>query len=183
MKAQNIIEKTGMEVRSRALFQNAARIALSMPGKLLVAAIMLFILASVPMLTRAHDGDEHTRNERHALTGNWIVTVTPVPAAPTFLSLLTYFDDGNLLQETSNPVIRSTGRGTWTRTGHRQFTQSITFFRFDAARTYLGTRVINSTITLSEDGQQYHAESVGQNFDLAGNLVSTSGATEVAQRL
>jgi hypothetical protein len=178
MKAQNIIVKTGMESKSRRLFQSAGRLALSTPGKLLLALLMLFSLISVPMLTRAQEGQE-----KQALTGNWMVTVTPVPAAPVFLSLVTYFGDGNLLQETSNPVVRSTGRGTWTRTGHGQFTQTITFFRFDAARTYLGTRVINSTITLSEDGRQYQAESVGQNFDVAGNLVATSGAAEIGQRL
>jgi hypothetical protein len=66
---------------------------------------------------------------------------------------------------------------------HQQFTQSFVFFRFDAARAYLGTRVVTSTITLSRDGNEYQADSVGQNFDTSGNLLTTSQTTEVGQRL
>ncbi len=160
------------------LFQYARRLALSTPGKFLLAVAVLISLVSVPLLTRA-DGP----HEKKALTGNWMVTVTPVPAAPPFLTLVTYFEDGNLLQESSGNTVRSTGRGNWKRSGHRQFTQSFVFFRFDAARTYLGTRVVTSTIALSEDGSEYQADSVGQNFDTSGNLLTTSGATEIGRRL
>ncbi|MEO7678430.1 MAG: hypothetical protein ABIV39_16855 [Verrucomicrobiota bacterium] len=163
---------------SAPIFQYAKRGALSAPGKFLLAVAVMISLVSIPLLTRA-DGP----NEKKALTGNWMVTVTPVPAAPPFLTLVTYFEDGNLLQESSGNTVRSTGRGYWERTGNQQFTQSITFFRFDAARTYLGTRVITSTITLSEDGSEYQAHSVGQNFDTSGNLLTTSGATEIGRRL
>ena len=161
------------------------RVALTAPGRLLLALVAILGLVIVPLLTRANEsyGIEHKQKANGTLTGNWMVTVTPIPAGPVFLSLLTYFADGNLLQETSNPVIRSTGRGTWEKTGRDQFTQSIIFFRFDAARTYLGTRVVTSTITLSEDGRQYVADSVGQNFDPLGNLLTTSGASEVGHRL
>src|SRR6185369_10827673 len=39
------------------------------------------------------------------------------PQAPPFLTLVTYFEDGNLLQESSGTTLRSTGRGTWKRGG------------------------------------------------------------------
>ena len=182
MKSQDTIQNTVTEASPWRGFQYAKRVALSAPGKLLLAVAVLISLVSIPLLTRA----EQT-NEKRKLTGNWMVTVTPTPPpqAPPFLTLVTYFDDGNLLQEGTGTAtaIRSTGRGNWERTGHQQFTQSFIFFRFDAARTYLGTRVVTSTITLSEDGRQYQADSVGQNFDTSGNLLTTSQATEVGQRL
>ena len=190
MKTQNTVQETVMESKSRRGFEYVKRVALSAPGKFLLVVAVIISVVSVPLLTRAdgrneQDRNGHDRHQQKTLTGNWLVTVTPTPpsqAAP-FHTLMTYFDDGNLLQESSSSTLRSTGRGNWERTGHRQFTQSIIFFRFDSARTYLGTRVITSTITLSEDGSQYQADSVGQNFDTSGNLLTTSQATEVAQRL
>jgi hypothetical protein len=182
MKGQNTVQNKVMESKSERVFQYAKRVALSAPGKFLLAMAVIISLVSIPLLTRAQES-----NDKRTLTGNWMVTVTPTPPpqAPVFLTLVTYFADGNLLQEGTGAAtpIRSTGRGNWERTGHQEFTQSFIFFRFDAARTYLGTRVVNSTITLSEDGRQYQADSVGQNFDTSGNLLSTSQATEVAQRL
>jgi len=184
MKSQH----TSTDSNSGRDHQYARRITLSAPGKLLLAVAILFSLISVPLLTRA-DGNEQDRSNKKTLTGNWMVTVTPVTSppglAPAFLTLMTYFEDRNLLQESTGSAvsIRSTGRGRWESMGNGQFTQSFIFFRFDAARTYLGTRVVTSTITLSEDGRQYQADSVGQNFDTAGNLLTTSQATEVAQRL
>ena len=144
-------------------------------------------LVSVPLLTRAHDSDEHGRNERRTLTGNWMVTatrLTPLPGqAPTFLSLNTYFEDGNLLVENNTGNITSTARGNWERTGRQQFTQSFVFFRFDVARNYLGTGRVRSTITLSEDGSEFQSDIVSQIYDVSGNLLSTAGLSGVAQRL
>ena len=178
MKAQNIV----MESESRHGFEWVKRVALSAPGKCLLAVALIPGMVIIPLLTRADQ-----TNEQRKLTGNWMVTVTrvnPAPGqAPAFLSLVTYFEDGNLLQEGSDTAIRGTGRGNWGRIRHQQFTQSFVFFRFDAARTYLGTRVVTSTITLSRDGNEYQADSTGQNFDTSGNLLTTSQATEVGQRL
>lgn len=183
MKSQT----TMIESKSPRGLHDARRSALSGPGKLMVAAAVLFSLLTIPLLTRADDPNGQEQNDKRTLTGNWMVTVTPVtlpPAQPVpFQTLMTYFEDANLLQESSSNTVRSTGRGNWQRTGHGRFTQSIIFFRFDTARNYLGTRVITSTIVLSEDGRQYQADSIGQNFDASGNLVSTSGATEIANRL
>lgn len=176
MNSQNTV----MKLKSQRRFQSFTRMALSAPGKLLLAMTVLFGLASLPLVTQADQASGENK-----LTGNWLVTVTPVtsPPTPSFLSLVTYFEDGNLLQEGTSNILRSTGRGNWERTGHRRFTQSIILFRFDAARTYIGTRVITSTIRLSKDGSEYQADSVGQNFDTSGNLLTTSQVTEVAQRL
>jgi hypothetical protein len=182
MKTQNTV----MESKSGRVLQYARRVALSAPGRFLLAAAVLISLVSVPLLTQANDREDHGQNEKRTLTGNWISTVTlvnpPPGQASSFLRLNTYFEDGNLLQEDNTSDIRSTGRGNWERSGHLQFTQSIIFFRFDAARIYVGTRVVTSTITLSHDGRQYQADSVVQRFDPMGNLLSTGQSTEVGQR-
>ena len=183
MNSQN----TGMESNSGRVFQYARRVALSAPGRFLFAVAVLIGLVSIPLLTRANDRKGHDANEKRTLTGNWLVTVTrvnpPPSLAPTFLSLMTYFEDGNVSDESNTTVIRSTGRGNWERTGHQQFTRLMTFFRFDATRNYLGTGRITATVTLSEDGSEFEANAVIQNFDPSGNLLTTLQSTELGQRL
>jgi hypothetical protein len=171
-----------MESKSGRGFEYAKRVALSTPGKFLLAVAVLISLVSIPLLTRAQES-----NEKRTLTGNWLLTTTrldPLPGqAPTFLSLYTYFEDGNLLYEANNTDIVGTGRGHWERTGPQQFVNSFIFFRFDAARNYLGTIRPTSTITLSEDGSEYHADTVAQVYDAAGNFVRTAHLSAFGRRL
>jgi hypothetical protein len=178
MKTQNTVT----ESKWSHVFRYAQRVALSAPGKFLIAAAVMVSLVSVPLLTRADQ-----TNEERKLTGNWMVTVTrlnpPPSLPPTFLSLMTYFEDGNVSEESNTTSIRSTGHGNWERVGHQQFARTVTFFRFDSTRNYLGTGRITATITLSEDGSAFQADAVVQNFDPSGNLLTTLQSTEVGQRL
>jgi len=177
MKSQNTV----LESNSGRVFEYAKRVALSAPGKFVLAAAVMFSLVSVPLLSRANNS-----NEKRTLTGNWMVTVTrinpPPGLAPTFLSLMTYFNDGNFLEESNTTSIRSTHRGNWERIEHQEFSRSSIAFRFDAARNYLGTSRLTATVTLSDDGSEFQANAVIQSFDTAGNLLSTAQSTEVGQR-
>src|SRR5262245_59077215 len=130
------------------LFRRAHRLARSRLGTLtltvaLLAAVFLFTLMSFSLTTRAADPNRNVRNPKRTLTGNWMVTVSrinPAPGqAPSFLTLVTYFEDGNLIHESNSADFNGAGRGNWVRTGPHEFTLSFVFFRFDAARTYLGT--------------------------------------------
>src|SRR5205823_2495884 len=116
-----------------------------------------------PLLTRAQES-----NEKRTLTGNWMSTGTrldPLPGqAQTFLSLQTFFEDGNFLEENNEAPMRSTGRGHWERIGPQQFMNSFIFFRFDAARNYLGTVRPTTTITLNEDGSEFQGETAAQIY-------------------
>src|SRR5688572_10752729 len=75
-----------MESKSGWFLQHARRVALSAPGKFLLAAAVMISLVSIPLLTKADQ-----TNEARKLTGNWMVTVRrgnpPPTLAPTFLSL------------------------------------------------------------------------------------------------
>jgi len=183
MNSQNTV----MDSTSGRGFQYAKRIAQSAPGKFLLVVAVIFSLVSVPLLTRANDRNGHDRKEKRTLAGNWLLTVTrvnpPPGLAPTFLSLMTCFEDGNISEESNTTSIRSTGHGNWERTGHQQFTRSIVFFRFDATRNYLGIGRITATVTLSEDGSEFQGDAVVLNYDASGNLLTTLQSTEAGQRL
>jgi len=162
--------------------------ALSTPSKLMLAAVLLFSLLGVLTKTGAQEAyqEAHSVNERRTLTGNWLVKVTranPAPGqSPSFLSLMTYFKDGNFLEESNSNSVRSTGRGYWERTGPREFTRSMSFFRFDAARNYIGLGRNTATVWLSEDGNEFYAEAVTSLYDTAENLTTTAQITEVGER-
>ncbi len=131
------------------------------------------------------------------LSGNWSVTVTridpPPGLPPTFLSLQTYFAEGLFLEESNTNLIRSSARGEWNApgldakapeltSGREQFTRSFLFFRFDAARNFIGTARNTARIMLSDDGQTFRAAATLELFDAAGNLLSTSQAIESGRR-
>ena len=179
MKMQNTVQTTVMESKSRRVFQYAKRIALS--GKSILAVAVMIGLLSIPLLTKAQES-----NEKRTLTGNWLLTVTrinpPPGLAPTFLSLQTYFEDGNVLGDSNTPGIRSTAHGNWERIGRQQFTRSNYIFLFDAAGNYAGTRVITARLRLSEDGSVFHANAEFRSFDPFGNPTNTGQSTEVGQR-
>jgi hypothetical protein len=182
MRFQTTVQSTTTDSTSGRFFQHARRMALSAPGRSLLIAATLLSLLSLPPVTRADE-----TNEDRKPTGTWMVTVTrvnpPPTFAPTFLSLMTYFNDGNFIEESNTSSIRSTHRGNWERIGHQQFTRSSISFRFDAARNYLGTSRLTATVTLSEDGNQFQGTGVLESFDGSGNLLTTAQSTEVGQRL
>ena len=153
---------------------------------------MRFIaLALVLSLTTAQlaSGDDNSR-EKRTLTGNWVVTVTrtnpPPGVPPTFLSLQTYFADGSFLEESNTPLMfvgRGLAHGDWEKIGHRQFSRSFLFFRFDASHNFIGTQVSTATITLSEDGQTLEEVGDLEIFDVDGNLILTAHGTATGKRL
>jgi hypothetical protein len=93
------------------------RATIAATGFALVAASTL-----APTVAAAHNGAGSK-----ALVGTWRVTVTTFPCAnpqaknPAFVSLLTFGNDGSLIETTSSPQFqpgqRSIGHGFWERTG------------------------------------------------------------------
>src|SRR2546426_261262 len=57
-------QKTLMNSKSRRAFQYAKRVALSAPGKLMLAVAVMGSLMSIPLRTGADDRNEHDGNER-----------------------------------------------------------------------------------------------------------------------
>jgi hypothetical protein len=174
-------QNTVMESKPGRGREYAKRAALSARSKSILAAAVLIGLVSTPLLTNAQE-----TNEKRTLTGNWIVAVTrlnpPPGQAPNILNLSTYFEDGNVVTNSSNRGLIGTGHGHWERTGRQQFTRFARLFLFDAAGNYAGIRQISATLTLSEDGTEFHATGSIENFDTSGNPTPGFQSTEVGRR-
>jgi hypothetical protein len=104
-----------------------------------------------------------------SLQGTWIETVSP-PGRPGFLDLHTHTAGGEVVEETNNTVVRGEGHGQWVKTGDRQFTLTVVFFRFDGATTrkFIGMRRVTEQIEL-DSPDTYHALVTPQDFDVNGN--------------
>lgn len=81
MKVQNEVQNTTTESPSRRVLQYARRVALSGPGKLMLAVAVLGGLMSIPLRTGAgdrneHDGEDRDGNELRILQG---FAIAPVP--------------------------------------------------------------------------------------------------------
>lgn len=98
----------------------------------LATGLALLATATVtPMVATAKSGNGSNGTSAKALVGTWRVTVTTFPCAspqatnPPFVSLLTFGEDGSLIETTSSPQFqagqRSIGHGRWERTGPGAF--------------------------------------------------------------
>lgn len=116
-----------------------------------------------------------------SLSGTWKTTVTivncqtglplPIPQNP-FPALHTFEKNGTLL-DSSSRFFRSTGHGTWERTGTGEFLTRVIFFRFAPDGSYLGTQEGTRRIRLTSPNT-FTAEGTAEQRDPSGNLLLTA---------
>lgn len=104
-----------------------------------------------------------------SLQGTWLSSVTLADGSTT-LSLLTFLDDGNALEENNSPRILSLAHGAWMKTGEGQFSSDRVKFQFDAPATRLFTGTIRFAQKIQLDTpDSFHSTTTRQLFDTAGN--------------
>ena len=127
-----------------------------------------------------------------ALIGSWDVLVTArdcetgaaLPFIPVFPAVMTY-DRGGTMQETDlgGPfVVRLPGQGVWAIDTARTYTAAFRYLNFAPDRTFIGTNVVRSSITLEAGGDQYTSVDTLEVLDPAGNVVAGGCATTSAKR-
>jgi hypothetical protein len=104
-----------------------------------------------------------------SLQGTWLASVTLADGSTT-LSLLTFMDDGNALEENNSPRILSLAHGAWMKTGEGQFSSDRVKFQFDGPTTRLFTGTIRFAQKIQLDTpDSFHSTTTRQLFDAAGN--------------
>jgi hypothetical protein len=141
--------------------------------------------ASAKTSSAAHSGSSSTQQ----LNGTWATTIQLTDAPPgapsSFKALDTFLPGGGLLVSSSAPMpsTRGLAHGSWTHTGHRAFSSTFVWFRFDATGQYVGTQQVHRTMKLSKDGQTFHATDVVEVLAPTGAVVATIHGTEVGTLL
>jgi hypothetical protein len=126
-----------------------------------------------------------TRSNANRLAGTWVATVVRPAPLPPLRSLQIITPEGTAI-ETSNepPANRSPMFSSWERIEGRHYAITGLHFLFNPQTgEFLGTRKINRTIELSQDGQSFKAVARVTTFDPNGNVVGQGVAMGSAERL
>ena len=119
------------------------------------------------------------------LAGTWQSTVIPPAPRLPIHSLQVYTGTGSWV-ETSNeaPTTRSAMLGSWERIDGRHYAATGVHFLFDPQTgAFLGTRKINRTFELAQDGQSFSGIAHVTTYDPIGNVVGSFVAAASAERL
>ena len=156
----------------------------------LAALAGIVVLSLLIVLGGGHTAIAHGgQGESGQLSGTWKTTVTiincqtglplPIPQNP-FPALHTFEKNGTLL-ESSSRNFRSSGHGTWERTGPDEFLTRVIFFRFAPGGAYLGTQEGTRQIHLTSP-DTFTAEGTAVQRDTNGNVVLTACDTATGER-
>jgi hypothetical protein len=175
MKVQNTL----MQLKAGRVFQFAKRVALSGPGKLALALVVIGSLLSIPLATVANDRDDHDRNDnsRHednGLEGSWINTVSPIlpPGVPpiSFQTYVTVSAGGAWLGSDRTKPFAGPQHGTWVHVQGHEYAWTFVQDLFDSTGTFLGTFKGRSKVQLVGKNEYVGVANVEQR-DASGNVV------------
>ena len=79
-------------------------------------------------------------------------------------------------------VVRLQGHGVWQHQIGRQYSAAFRFLNFLPDRTFIGTNVVRSSVTVSLDGNGYTSTDTLEVLDANGVVVGTGCATAAATR-
>ena len=132
------------------------------------------------------------KSSEQSLIGSWDVLVTardcetgiPIPFIPVFPAHMTYAQGGTM-QETDlgGPgLVRLPGHGVWSHQVGRQYNAAFRFLNFAPDRTFVGTNVVRSSVSLSLAGNEYTSTDTLEILNADGEVVSTGCSTTAATR-
>lgn len=151
---------------------------------ILVAVALTIAIAAGVAITPAGTASNGHASAR-GLVGTWTQMVNrPAPLPP--LQSIQVFNRGGTGVETSNepPGTRSAMFSTWKHMGGRLYAATGVHFVFSPATgEFQGTRKINRTMELAQDGQSFETAARVTAFDASGNIVATFTARASAKRL
>ena len=141
---------------------------------------LLSIALATCMTVPIHATAGNSNGVDPSIEGTWVAKVTT--PTNTFLSMTTFMPGGEVIEENSNPAIRSVAQGVWVRTGDRQFIRTMYVLNFAAPRTFTGMTKVVNYIQLNHDGDEYDSVADLVTYDVNGNLLTAGHNTSHARR-
>jgi hypothetical protein len=139
-------------------------------------------------------------DDRRDLGGSWETVITAVepPGLPPFRGLVTFTDDGEVLESRRlyfpfspfGPVMETTGHGAWERQGHRDFAVTFRFLVQAAPNNTafpngddLGTDRIRMRLRPNASGESLAGTFQSEARDAEGNVIFTARGTVTGTRI
>ena len=121
------------------------------------------------------------------LTGTWNVVVTPPLPDQPFRSIMTFTEDGNLIETAAGPplpALGNPGMGVWGKTGDSRFAWTFVFYDYDISLQLIDTGKVRAALKLDKSGDRFTGRVEVTIYDLAGNILfSGPGGTVEGKRL
>lgn len=154
-----------------------------------LAILVMAFFAQVWVSAQDNDNELLRNGNGRTLVGSWDVLVTARDCETgtpffSFPAMITY-NRGGTMQESDlgGPgLVRLLGHGVWERQHGREYSAAFRFLNFNPDRTFAGTNVIRSAISLSQSDNEYTSTSTLEVLDANGNVISTGCATATATR-
>lgn len=150
-----------------------------------LAAMLVFALAQLLASGRnVHGAQSHAGK----LEGTWHVDFTSFvceTGAPRGIgqALNTYLQGGSMLETGNGSLFRSPGHGTWQHVGGRNFTATLTFFRFSNTNgAFIGTARATKNVTVGDDDNEFTATLTVEFVNQDGTVIPNICTTETARR-
>ena len=153
----------------------------------IIMTVVILMISVVPVTAQSVTA-QHEAPER-SLVGVWLTQVTRrncdtgQPIGATSHSQLTFAKGGTLLETVGPSIFRSPGNGIWKREqGWNEYSFALSFMRFDAAGSFVGSGVVRVALTLDETGDHYTSTATNDVLDVNGNVIGSGCATSVSTR-
>ena len=156
--------------------------------RMTVTSITLAIMAIVIAFAMSRSTIRAQNPPEPSLVGVWVTQVTRrncetgEPIGTSKIQL-TFAKGGTLLETIGPSILRSPGNGIWKREhGWNEYSYALSFMRFDAAGSFVGSGVVRVALTLDETGDHYTATATNDVLDVNGNVIGSGCATSVSTR-
>jgi hypothetical protein len=137
---------------------------------------------SAVVATAAARGDAASAQSNNPLVGSWLCTYNR-STGEVLTGLLTFHENGTVVNSTSDHLAGGTSHGTWIDLGNGLYAYSVIRLSVDAAGNYAGTRAVDSDLTVDPSGNSWTSVSRTIFYDTSGTLVRMLTSTGTASRV
>ena len=167
------------------------RLAPSSIPAAVAAGVLFFSLMPASTVSAQEAGFDQTTAKARRIEGVWdsqVAIVNPATGATlkTFRGLTMFIQGGSLTATNNQPGLPTTTGpqfGHWTYLGHRKYTASFRFFRFNTDGTFAGSQRVTRTLTLDAGNQSFTGTLTLEILDASDTVIQGGQGTETSVRV
>jgi hypothetical protein len=116
------------------------------------------------------------------LVGSWMTNYNR-STGEQLTGLLTFHENGTVVNSLSDHLTGTTSHGTWTSLGNNQYAYSVLRLDIDSTGNYAGIRAVDADVTVDPTGNSWTSASRTTFYDTSGNFMRMLTSTGMAKRI